>query len=99
VNRFTLVAQVIERDVLRYTPAGIPIVSVKLLHNSNQIEAGVNRVVEFEMTALGVGEISKQLNYLDFNTPFQFSGFLARKSRHSKALVFHIDCIEHIETI
>lgn len=99
MNCFTLVARVIERDVLRYTPSGIPIVSVKLVHNSNQIEAGANRVVEFEMMALGIGEISKQLNYIDFNAPFQFSGFLARKSRHSKALVFHIDHIEHIVTI
>jgi primosomal replication protein N len=75
---------------LRYTPAGIPIVSAKLLHRSEQTEAGIPRLIEFEVAALAAGEISGRFSQAELGGSFQFSGFLARKSRNSKSLVFHI---------
>ncbi len=76
--------------MLRYTPAGIPIVSAKLLHESQQVEAGLPRLVEFEIAALAAGEISGRFNRVELDKPFQFTGFLARKNRNSKSLVFHV---------
>jgi len=76
--------------MLRYTPAGIPIVSARLLHSSQKIEAGVPRTVEFEIAAIAAGEISGRFEQADLGGIFQFDGFLARKSRNSKSLVFHI---------
>jgi primosomal replication protein N len=90
VNQFQFVACVAERDILRYTPAGIPIVSARLEHRSTQMEAGIARLIEFEMSALAVGEISGRFNQAELGKVFQFSGFLARKNRNSKSLVFHI---------
>jgi primosomal replication protein N len=90
VNRFQCVATIAEREVLRYTPAGIPIVSAKLLHSSQQLEAGVQRLVEFEIAAIAAGEISGRFNQAELGGTFQFTGFLARKNRNSKSLVFHI---------
>jgi primosomal replication protein N len=90
VNRLQLIASIAERDALRYTPAGIPIVSAKLLHSSEQIEAGVPRLVQFEVAALAAGEISGRFNQAELGGTFRFSGFLARKSRNSRTLVFHI---------
>jgi primosomal replication protein N len=90
VNRFELLASIAERDVLRYTPAGIPIVNGKLLHTSRQVEAGVERLVEFEIAALAAGEISGRFHQAELGASYQFSGFLARKNRNSKSLVFHI---------
>jgi primosomal replication protein N len=90
VNQFQLIAGIGERDVLRYTPAGIPIVSAKLLHSSEQVEAGVTRLVEFEIAAIAAGEISGRFNQAELGGTFQFTGFLARKNRNSKSLVFHI---------
>ena len=90
MNQFQFIANIAERDVLRYTPAGIPIVSAKLLHSSQQVEAGVPRLVEFEIAALAAGEISGRFNQAELGGTFQFTGFLARKSRNSKSLVFHI---------
>jgi len=90
VNQFQFIANITEREVLRYTPAGIPIVSAKLLHSSQQVEAGVPRLVEFEVAALAAGEISGRFNRAELGGTFQFTGFLARKSRNSKSLVFHI---------
>jgi primosomal replication protein N len=90
VNQFQVVACIAEREVLRFTPAGIPIVSAKLLHSSQQVEAGIERLVEFEIAALAAGEISGRFGQADLGIVFQFTGFLARKSRNSKSLVFHI---------
>lgn len=90
MNQFQVVAQICERDVLRYTPAGVPIVSATLLHSSQQMEAGVARLVEFEIAALGAGEISGRLSQAELGAVHQFTGFLAKKNRNSKSLVFHI---------
>jgi primosomal replication protein N len=90
VNEFHLIAVIGERDVLRYTPAGIPIVAAKLAHSSEQVEAGIPRLVEFEVAAIAAGEISGKFNQAPLGAPFKFTGFLARKSRNSKSLVFHI---------
>jgi len=89
-NRLQLVAAIAERDVLRYTPAGIPIVSAKLLHRSEQMEAGIPRLIEFEVVAQAAGEISGRFSQAELGGNFQFTGFLARKNRNSKSLVFHI---------
>jgi primosomal replication protein N len=94
VNQLQLIASIAERDVLRYTPAGIPIVSAKLLHNSEQMEAGVKRLVEFEIAAIAAGEISGKFNQAELGASFQFTGFLARKNRNSRSLVFHITDFE-----
>lgn len=90
MNQLTIVAEVAEREVLRYTPAGIPVVSAVLRHQSEQIEAGVARKIEMELMALAVGEISGRFNQLPLAQAARFTGFLARKNRNSKSLVFHI---------
>jgi primosomal replication protein N len=94
VNRLQFIASLAERDVLRYTPAGVPIVSGRLLHESKQVEAGIERLVEFEIAALAAGEISGKFNQAELGARFEFTGFLARKNRNSKSLVFHITDIE-----
>jgi primosomal replication protein N len=96
VNRFQCIATIAEREILRYTPAGIPIVSAKLLHSSQQVEAGVQRLVEFEIAAIAAGEISGRFNQAELGGTFQFTGFLARKNRNSKSLIFHITEISNI---
>ena len=93
MNQFQLVAQVVEREMLRYSPAGIPIVSAKLAHSSQQVEAKVTRLVELEISALAIGEISGRFSQLELGQTHQFTGFLARKNRNSKSLVFHITAI------
>jgi primosomal replication protein N len=90
VNELLLVASIAERDTLRYTPAGIPIVSGTLQHGSQQKEAGMERTVEFEIAAVAAGEISGRFASAELGAVHRFKGFLARKNRNSKALVFHI---------
>ena len=90
MNQLQFVATILVRDVLRYTPAGVPIVSATLSHSSQQVEAGVERLVEFEMSALAAGEISGRFARAELGAVHQFTGFVAKKNRSSKALVFHI---------
>ena len=90
MNQLQFVAQICERDVLRYTPAGVPVVSATLMHSSQQMEAGVPRLVEFEIPAFAAGEISGRFSQAELGAVHQFTGFLAKKNRNSKALVFHI---------
>ncbi|HEY8605528.1 MAG TPA: primosomal replication protein N [Noviherbaspirillum sp.] len=94
MNQLRLTAAIAERDVLRYTPAGIPIVSAVLLHTSDQVEAGITRRTEFEIAAIAAGEISGRFNGVELGETLQFTGFLARKHRNSKSLVFHITDFE-----
>jgi len=90
MNQFQLVAQVVEREMLRYTPAGIPVVSARLAHSSQQLEAKVHRLVELEISVLAVGEISGRFSQLELGQLYQFTGFMARKNRNSKSLIFHL---------
>ena len=96
MNQFQFVATIAEREVLRYTPAGIPIVAARLLHVSQQTEAKIDRRVEFEIAALAAGEISGRFHNADLGGTYRFSGFLSRKSRNSKSLVFHVSDFEAV---
>ena len=90
MNQLRLIATIAERDVLRYTPAGVPIVTARLLHSSEQVEADIPRLIEFEVAALAAGEISGRFSRAELGKAFRFTGFLARKNRNSKSLVLHI---------
>ncbi len=94
MNQLRLIATIAERDILRYTPAGMPIISARLLHSSEQVEAGIPRLVEFEIAVIAAGEISGRFSQAELGRPFQFTGFLARKNRNSKSLVFHVTDFE-----
>jgi len=94
VNQLQIVATIAEREILRYSPAGIPIVSAVLVHSSQQMEAGVARLTEFEIAAMAAGEISGRFDRAELGATYRFTGFLARKSRNSKSLVFHLTDFE-----
>lgn len=90
MNQLKVVATVVEKSVLRYTPAGIPIATATLMHDSKQEQAGSQRQVEFEVPAIAAGEISKRFLDIELGVALIFTGFLARKNRNSKSLVFHV---------
>lgn len=90
MNQFEVVASITEKSVLRYTPAGIPIATGILTHNSQQVQAGSQRQVEFEISAIAAGDISKRFLDVELGTSLLFTGFIARKNRNSKSLVFHV---------
>ena len=65
---------------MRYSPAGIPIVTATLLHRSEQVEAGGVRVVELEISAHAAGDVAHKLEQISLGETYQFSGFMAKKT-------------------
>jgi primosomal replication protein N len=96
VNRLQLTASVIEREPLRYTPAGVPIASCTLQHRAEVVEAGIARQVELTMPAVAAGAASGQLESCEMGVEALFTGFLAKKSRNARTLVFHITELQDI---
>jgi primosomal replication protein N len=90
VNQLKLVASITEKAALRYTPAGIPIATGVLQHGGQEQQAQVVRNIDFEINAIAAGEISKRFLEIELGQVMLFTGFLARKNRNSKSLVFHI---------
>ena len=85
---------VIGLEAIRYTPAGIPLLSFVLQHTSEQTEAGLKRNVECEVNAVAIGDLAKTHIYIGDN--IKAKGFLAKRSAKSTQLVFHIEKLEKI---
>jgi primosomal replication protein N len=96
-NSFHCIAILAERDIVRYSPAGIPIVAAKLVHGSEQVEAGISRQVDFELPALAAGKIAGRLEQAELGAMYRFNGFMARKNRKSRSIVFHLIDFETID--
>jgi primosomal replication protein N len=68
----------------------MPIVNAVLQHRSQQMEAGIARLSEFEVSAVAAGDLANRFSQTPLGGVYQFTGFLNKKSRNSKSLVFHI---------
>jgi primosomal replication protein N len=88
-NSVVLSGTVVKIDVLRHTPAGVPVLDFSLAHGSAQVEAGHARQVEFEVPAMAVGELARRLAGRHPGDRISIAGFLASRSRRSTQLVVH----------
>lgn len=82
---------------MRYTPAGVPVSEGWLQHSSSQIESGAERSVEVEIAVVALGENARWLHAAPLGGAVKLTGFLAAKSRHSKAPVLHVNTLEFLE--
>ena len=94
-NRLTITATLRSKEPLRYSPAGIPVLNCRLVHQSEQVEAGLPRSVTCEIPAVAVGEIAARLESKQPETEWQFTGFLATKRRFETA---ELHIVEFMET-
>lgn len=76
--------------VLRYTPAGTPVIDCIIKHQSRQEEAGLIRQVNCELSSVALGDTAITLSKLNTGTHVKVTGFLNRKSRTIQQLVLHI---------
>ncbi len=74
---------------MRYTPAGLPALNLRLEHESEVLEAGRNRTVKVAMKAVAFGTLAERLAKQAVGSVSRFSGFLANSPR-GKSVVFHI---------
>jgi primosomal replication protein N len=90
LNRLTLDATLASREDLRYTPAGLPALSMTLSHASEQAEAGSRRKVDCEIAAVTFGAIAQAIARMPVGTTLRCQGFLARRYRTGTSLALHI---------
>jgi len=95
-NCLVLGGELVNPEPLRRTPAGIPLLSFSLRHQSTQQEAGMGRSVECEVQAVALGAAAESLGSAAPGTRLKASGFLARRSMRSTQLVMHITTFELI---
>ncbi|MCC7484916.1 MAG: primosomal replication protein N [Burkholderiales bacterium] len=81
-------------EPLRYTPAGVPLASFRLLHRSELLEAGVRRQVECEVAGIALAQVAVGLSGLRAGRAVTVKGFLNRKNRMSAQLVLHATAVE-----
>ena len=66
-------------------------------HQSEQLEAGSLRRVEYEIQAIALGATAQWLQAANPGAALQLTGFLAARSRNSKQPRLHITTIEFVE--
>src|SRR5665647_868411 len=88
VNQLVLTACIAQVDALRYTPAGLPALNLRLEHESELEEAGQTRQVKASIKALALGSLAERLVKQAIGSNWSFSGFLATP-RNGKYVVFH----------
>jgi primosomal replication protein N len=98
-NQTRLAGRLLERDALRYTPAGIAVLEFVVGHSSQQFEAETSRTVECEMACIAVGTPALLLAKGQQGTSVLVSGFLAARSLKRRTPVLHVTTIEFVEGI
>ena len=89
MNRLVLSGRLIERGVLRHTPAGLPALDFKLEHQSELSEDQQVRKVSLQIRAIAIGAITQALAALALGEASTFAGFLSG-TRNGRGLLFHV---------
>ena len=92
-NRLELLAKLKSREELRRTPAGVPVLSFRVEHESEQIEGGSPRRTAFELECVLIGAQAERMRAAP-GERVRLRGFLAARSRMSRLLVFHVNEFE-----
>ncbi len=96
-NRVELSGRIAGLGALRYTPAGMPVAEFCILHESEIVEAGVERKVNAEVDAIAFNIEARQIAGAALDSALKVEGFLCAKSRRSRKLVLHVSKLEFVE--
>ena len=88
-NSLVLTASVVELGALRFTPAGLPAIDLRLEHESTIVEAAQSRQVKAAIKAVAFGAVAERLARQALGSLWCFRGFLAT-SGTAKHPVLHI---------
>lgn len=90
MNQIALTATVLELTPLRYTPAGVPALEMQLEHESEVLQAGMQRRISMTVGAIALGDIALLLVDTPLGAKLSIEGFLAPTRKGSGKLVVHI---------
>ena len=91
LNAVHLSGRLLSREALRYTPAGIPVLSMTLTHESRQTEARIPRQVSLEIDAIAIGDVALKLDKVGLGEVVRVQGFLANRSKRSRRAMLHVN--------
>lgn len=94
VNRCVIDGELVELDDLRYTPAGLARVGLKIRHTSTQQEAGIARQIQCDIPAISLDAVALKASKLLLGQQVRVEGFLAQRSLRNSQLILHIDNIK-----
>ena len=94
-NQVSISGALVNKQPLRYTPAGIPLLSFAIRHQSEQVEAGMRRQVMCEVAVMALAEWALLAEKIAEGASIRATGFLAKRSMKSTQLVLHVNRIEH----
>ena len=89
LNQLLLSACIAELAALRFTPAGLPALDMRLEHESVHDEAGQARQVKVALKAVAFASVAERLARQPLGSRWRFQGFLANP-RNGKHPVLHI---------
>lgn len=89
-NRVRLSGYLVEKDALRRTPAGIPVIKAVFHHHSELVEAGSKRSVELYCPLNAVGEAATWIAAAPLGVVADIEGFLAARRQGSPSMVLHV---------
>jgi len=95
VNQLRVTARLLECDAIRYTPSGVPALNCRLEHESEVMEAGVQRQVKVALKSVSFSLVAEKLAVQEIGSSWSFVGFLANP-KNSKQVVFHIQEFDKI---
>ena len=98
-NQVTISGEVIGKDIMRTTPAGIPMLEFRLHHRSRQSEAGSEREVQCEMAVMAMGDVARELSGIANGQLIALQGFLSRRNRNSDYPVLHVNKFRKIHEV
>jgi len=95
-NQTVICGEIIWLGVLRYTPAGMPVIDFVVKHQSRVMEANTARQVNCEIPTVAMGEAAKTISEMQIGCGIKIIGFLSRKGHKSQQLVLHVESIIQI---
>lgn len=89
MNQVIITGELVERSALRYTPAAVAVLDLKVLHCEATDQAGVSRMVKFEMPVVAMGDLALMWQSATLGQMLRVEGFLAAARQNSPKLVLH----------
>ena len=93
-NEIALSGELVHVDALRHTPAGVPLLTMRLRHESTVMEAQRPRNVSFEAEAVALGAVAQRMTRLRAGQSVTLTGFVAPRSQRGRLLIVHVTDFE-----
>ena len=89
-NEVNIFATITVKEVLRYSPSGMPVLKFSIEHVSEQMEAKNQRRVILNLDCIVLGDKAVELDRIEVGQELSLCGFLMNKGFRSKWTVFNV---------